>query len=60
MMYNENNMDLFGKMIIAGIVYPAILSFTEIYKSGIVVYFSDGNNYMELVYVWAGLVNVLL
>ena len=59
-MYNEENMDLFNKMIIAGIMYPAILSFVEIYKSGIVAYFSDGSNYMELVYVWAGLINVLL
>ena len=59
-MYNEENMMLFNKMIIAGIMYPAILSFTEIYKSGIVNYFSDGSNYMDLIYVWAGLINVLL
>ena len=56
---NLENMDLFGTMICVGIVYPALMNFLEMYKKGF-DYFLDFSNYNDLIYVWAGLINVIL
>ena len=56
---NLENMDLFGLMICIGIIYPACMNFLEMYKKG-VDYFLDFSNYNDLIYVWAGLINVIL
>ena len=52
-------MHYYGTMIIIGIVYPAVLNFMEMYKKGF-SYFEELINYSDLIYTWAGLINVLM
>jgi len=43
-----------------GIVYPACYDLSQLYKCGIRDYFSDSWNYSDLIFVYSGIINMVL
>lgn len=42
-----------------GIFYPAIYDWTQMYKSGIGEYLSDKWNYVDMLYIWSSIANII-
>ena len=46
-------------ILVAGILYPAFYSFSQCYKAGICVYFSNVGSYLDMIYIWASITNTI-
>lgn len=57
MEYNEDQV-LYGVLLAAGVIYPAGYDLTQLYKTGLVEYLSEGWNYADLLYIMGSIVNI--
>jgi len=54
----ENNR-VYQYLLCVGIIYPFWYETLQLYRSGFKDYFSDINNYLDLLYIYGGLINVI-
>lgn len=47
-------------LLVVGIIYPASYDFSQILKDGVREYFSHFGNYLDMLYIWSSIVNVIL
>lgn len=46
--------------LVLGITYPALYDWLQAYQVGLRAYLSEISNYLDAVYVWGGIINVIL
>ena len=51
---------IFEIMLAVGLAYPAAYDFTQFYREGARSYLSDIGNYFDMIYIWSGVINVIL
>jgi len=51
---------IFSVILIVAIIYPTMYEFVQQYKIGFRKYFKDPNNYLDILYTWGGIANVIL
>jgi len=47
-------------MLILGIVYPSLYDMQQMYQMGLKAYLSEGSNYLDLLYLWSSIGNMLM
>ena len=53
-------MKVYQYMLVVGIIYPFWYDSLQLYRSGFVAYFTDLSNYLDLLYIYGGITNVVL
>jgi hypothetical protein len=43
-----------------GILYPALYDWSQMFKVGLVAYFTDPSNYADMLYIWGSILNIVL
>ena len=51
---------IYSYLLIGVILYPAAYDFTQFYREGVRSYLSDMSNYFDMIYIWSGIINVIL
>jgi len=46
--------------LIFGIVFPALYDWIQAYQVGLRAYLSSLSNYIDTIYIWGGIINVIL
>lgn len=56
---NENQV-VYAVLLAVGIIYPALYDMTQMVRGGLLDYFSDLQNYGDMLYIYGSLVNIIL
>ena len=56
----ENHLIIYKCMLSVGILYPLIYDNIQMYKIGLIEYFSDIWNYTDLIFIWSGFLNIAI
>ena len=59
-LFETNRQSAFSLLLAIGIIYPCRYEFSQFRKIGSVAYFGDIGNYIDCLYNWGSLVNVIL
>ena len=51
-LYEDNPYNI---ILLVGVAYPCIYEFLQMFKGGLVDYFSDTGNYIDLIYIWGSI-----
>lgn len=51
---------IYATILLISILYPLYYDTTQMYKAGLVAYFSDVSNYVDFVYIWSSVANAVL
>ena len=58
--YEQQNARIYQTLLILGVVYPAMYESRQLMGTGFVDYFSEYQNYSDLLYIWGSVTNVIL
>lgn len=56
---NENQV-VYAVLLAVGIIYPALYDMSQMVRGGLLDYFSDLQNYGDMLYIYGSLVNIIL
>jgi hypothetical protein len=59
-LHEPRNQQIYTILLAIGTIYPAYYDFKQLFKIGLLDYFSDLGNYSDCLYIWGSIANVIL
>jgi hypothetical protein len=55
----DQQKQIYSALLAVGIFYPAIYDWSQMFRSGLEEYLSDKWNYVDMLYIWSSIANIV-